>query len=71
MDGLTNRLVNGVEPRKRKRSPSATAAQQDSHRDKRATSVKSKETLEQMQFREFMNQMESVLLEFKYFWMFR
>jgi len=58
-------VVNGVEYRKRKRSPSTTTstAKEDSHREKRVSTTKSKETLEQIQFREFMNQLEIVLLE--------
>ena len=36
---------------------------QESHREKRMSGVKSKETLEQIQFREFMSQIESVLVK--------
>jgi hypothetical protein len=56
-------LVNGIEHRKRKRSPtSITTGQQENHREKRISAVKSKETLEQIQFREFVSQIESILL---------
>lgn len=57
-------LVNGVEPRKRKRSPSMTAVTLESYREKRGSGTKSKETLEQIQFREFVGKIESVLLEY-------
>ena len=53
--------MNGVDHRKRKRSPSMMT--QDSHREKRMSGVKSKETPEQIQFREFVSQMESVLVK--------
>ena len=52
--------MNGVEHRKRKRSPSMIA--QESHREKRMSGLKSKETFEQIQFREFVNQIETVLV---------
>ena len=51
--------MNGVEHRKRKRSPSTIA--QESHREKRSSVGKLKETPEQIQFKEFVNRMESVL----------
>jgi hypothetical protein len=62
-------LVNGVEPRKRKRSPSmtATTVAPESHREKRGSGNKSKETLEQIQFREFVGKVERVLLEYNTF----
>ena len=53
--------MNGVEHRKRKRSPSMMV--QDSHREKRMSGVKSKESPEQIQFREFVSQIWSVLVE--------
>jgi hypothetical protein len=55
-------VVNGVEHRKRKRSPVNTTL--DFHREKRQSSVKSKETLEQIGFREFMRRIEIVLLQY-------
>ena len=58
-DGLLMTVVNGVDHRKRKRSPSAVT--QESHRDRRTSK---RETEEQMQFREFMSQLAVVLLEY-------
>jgi hypothetical protein len=54
-------LVNGIEHRKRKRSPSTVG--QEYYNEKRVSSVKSRETLKHIQFREFMTQVETVLSE--------
>ena len=56
---MTDVIVNGVEHRKRKRSPSTMA--QESHREKRMSVGTSKETPEQIQFKEFVSQLESIL----------
>jgi hypothetical protein len=53
-------VVNGVDHRKRKRSPTTNA--QDHHREKRAVS-RVKETPEQTQFKEFLSNLYTVFLE--------
>ena len=52
--------MNG-EHRKRKRSPSMVAGEY--HREKRASTSKVKETVEQAQFREFVSRVHAVLEE--------
>jgi len=56
-------VVNGVEHRKRKRSPS-TIAQESHHREKRGAVIKVKETAEQAQFKEWIAQIQTVLLPY-------
>jgi hypothetical protein len=50
-------LVNGVDLRKRKRSPSSSDAQ----REKRGAGAKGKETLEQIQFKQLVKELAVIL----------
>ena len=56
-------IVNG-DHRKRKRSPSMTVLE---HRDKRVSLSRSKETVEQIQFREFVGHVHAILSSYTLF----
>lgn len=57
--------MNGFDYRKRKRSPATNM--QEYHRDKRQGSLRTKETPDQIRFREFVSQVNTVLTEYGHF----